>query len=112
MASFNFKREITGDKALFKFFQFEMINYIQNLTQYWKDKIIFYLDENTKDIICHVKVDENYSKNSEMIQLLKIIIKMVILLQYHLSKVVQIFYIVIKSTTTINRFILNKYRLN
>ena len=37
-----------------------MINYIKNLNQQYKDKIIFNLDENTKDIICNVKVDENF----------------------------------------------------
>ena len=65
IATINFRRTINGDRALFEFYKFDMLNYIQNLNQHWKDKIIFNFDENTKDIICYVKVDENYSKNSE-----------------------------------------------
>ena len=61
----NFKTIISGDKALFEFYKYEMMDYIKNLNKYWKDKIIFNLDEATKDIICNVKVDENYSKSSE-----------------------------------------------
>ena len=41
-----------------------MIDYIENLNQHWKDIIIFNIIENTKDIICNVKVDKNY-RNSE-----------------------------------------------
>ena len=42
-----------------------MLDYVKNLNKYWKNKMIFNLDENTKDIICNVTVDENYSKNIE-----------------------------------------------
>ena len=65
MATINYRRTISGDRELFEFYKFEMLDYIKNLNQHWKDKIIFNLDENTKDIICNVKVDESYSKNSE-----------------------------------------------
>lgn len=71
MASSNFRRAITGDRPLIEFYKLEMINYIRNLNQQYKDKLIFNLDENTKDIICNVKVDENYSKNSENDSIIK-----------------------------------------
>ena len=61
----NFRSPINGDRLLFEFYKYEMLDYVNNLNKYWKNKMIFNLDENTKDIICNVKVDENYSKNIE-----------------------------------------------
>ena len=61
----NFRSVINGDRLLFDFYKYEMMDYIKNLNKYWKNKMIFSLDENTKDIICNVKVDENYSNNME-----------------------------------------------
>ena len=61
----NFRSSFNGERSLFEFYKYEMLDYVNNLNKYWKNKMIFNLDENTKDIICNVKVDENYSKNIE-----------------------------------------------
>lgn len=65
IGTINFRSTINGDRPLYEFYKYEMIDYIKNLNIFWKDKIIFSLDETTKDLICNVKVDENSVKNSD-----------------------------------------------
>ena len=61
---YNSLRKIEGDKPLFDFYKDDMINYINQLNETYKDKIFFTYDENDKNIICYLKIDnEIMSKN-------------------------------------------------
>ena len=52
-------RKIKGDQNLLYFYRNEMINYLNSVNEIWKGKMIFSFDENTKNITCHLIIDEN-----------------------------------------------------
>ena len=84
-----FRSPINGDKSFFEFYKYEMLDNVNNLNKYWKNKMIFNLDKNTKDIICNVKLMKIIGKILKIIQILKMK-KILILLQYNQKKVVKI----------------------
>jgi len=57
-------RKIEGDKTLFDFYKDDMNNYIDQLNEIYKDKIIFNFDENNKNITCYIKIDNNSFDNN------------------------------------------------
>ena len=56
---YNSLKKVEGDKTLFDFYKDDMINYIGQLNKKYKDRIIFYFNENNKNIICNLKTDIN-----------------------------------------------------
>ena len=54
---FNSCRKIEGDKTLFDFYKDDMINYINQLNETYKNNLFFTYDENDKNIICYLKYD-------------------------------------------------------
>jgi hypothetical protein len=52
-------RKMKGDQNLLYFYRNEMINYLNSVNEIWKGKMIFSFDENTKNITCHLIIDEN-----------------------------------------------------
>ena len=68
LAIFNALRKIEGDKTLFDFYKDEMINYISQLNETYKDRLFFTYDENDKNIICYLKIDNEIISNNKSSQ--------------------------------------------
>ena len=61
---FNSLRKIEGEKTLFEFYKDDMITYINQLNETYKDKIVFNYNENNQNIICYIKIENKNSLNN------------------------------------------------
>ena len=59
---FHISRTIQGEKSLYEFYVNDIKKYLEKVNRIWKDKLLFYYDEKTKNIICYIK---NLNKNKK-----------------------------------------------
>lgn len=62
---FHISKKIQGEKTLYEFYVNDIKKYLEKVNQIWKDKLIFYYDEKTKNIICYIKILNKNKKPEE-----------------------------------------------
>jgi hypothetical protein len=62
---FHISRTIQGEKSLYEFYVNDVKKYLEKVNRIWKDKLIFYYDEKTKNIICYIYVLKILNKNKK-----------------------------------------------
>ena len=63
---FHINRKIQGEKTLCEFYVNDIKNYLEKVNQILKDKLNFYYDEKTKNIVCYIKIiNKNKNKKPE-----------------------------------------------
>ena len=63
---FHISKKIQGEKTLYEFYVNDIKKYLEKVNQIWKDKLIFYYDEKTKNIICYIKIPNKNKKPEEI----------------------------------------------
>ena len=61
---YNSLRKVEGSKTLFEFFRDDMANYIEKLNNEYKEDMIFKFDQNNKNIICFVRLEQKDMLNN------------------------------------------------
>ena len=61
---YNSLRKVEGNKTLYEFFKYDMINYIEKLNNKYKEDMNFKFDQNNKNIICFVRLYQKDTNNN------------------------------------------------